>query len=194
MSNRTLLASSSRILGVVLALQLSACASDIEAEPAPPCDQLCQDSNALRAVREGMKLIYNLTLQGNPVGPQMEFIPCPQGGLAGVAGEATSNAEQGATEVSLTYGFQDCAYLRRDEEPEENHNLTLTGIITQQGVIAVQPSVTTALLMSSEALTLTGTVYDPPIPYSADACELSLSQSGDDLSGTICGRPAGVDL
>ena len=84
--------------------------------------------------------------------------------------------------------------MRRDEEPEENHNLTLTGIITQQGVIAVQPSVTTALLMSSEALTLTGTVYDPPIPYSADACELSLSQSGDDLSGTICGRPAGVDL
>jgi hypothetical protein len=58
----------------------------------------------------------------------------------------------------------------------------------------VQPSITTALLMASDSLTLTGTVYDPPISYSADACALELSQSGDDLSGTICGRPAGVDL
>ena len=66
---------------------------------------------------EGMKLIYNLTLQGKPVGTQMPFVPCPQGGLASVAGVATSNAEQGATEVNLTYGFQDCNYLRRDEEP-----------------------------------------------------------------------------
>ena len=70
MSVRTLLHSSSRVLGIAGALHLCACASDIEAEPAPPCDQLCQDSNALRAVREGMKLIYNLTLQGKPVGSQ----------------------------------------------------------------------------------------------------------------------------
>jgi hypothetical protein len=179
---------------MLLALGANACASEIEAEPAPPCDQECQDANALRAIRESMKLIYNLTLQGNPVGPQDEIIPCPQGGFARVFGEASSNSMQGATMVRLAYVFQDCSYLRRDEDPEENHDLTMTAVIGQEGTIAVQPSATTALLIASEAVTLSGTIYDPPITYTVEACELLLSQTGSDLSGTICGREAGVDL
>jgi len=182
------------LLIVLGALPLTACASEIEAEPSPPCDQACQDGNALRAVRESMKLIYNLTLQGNPVGMQDEVIPCPQGGFARVFGTATSNSMQGATEVELAYAFQECSYLRRDEDPGENHDLVMTGLIGQKGTIAVQPSATTALLIASESITLSGTIYDPPIEYAIESCALLLSQTGSDLSGTICGRVAGVDL
>jgi hypothetical protein len=179
---------------MLAALSLSGCASELEAEPSPPCDQACQDGNAIRAVRESMKLVYNLTLQGNPVGMQDEISPCPQGGFARVAGTATSNSMQGATEVELAYVFQACSYLRRDEDPGENHNLVMTGVIGQKGTIAVQPTATTALLIASESITLSGTVYDPPIEYAVEGCELLLSQTGNDLSGTICGRAAGVDL
>lgn len=173
---------------------LGGCASELEAEPSPPCDQACQDGNALRGVRESMKLVYNLTLQGKPVGPQDAVLPCPQGGFARVFGEAYSNSMQGATEVRLAYAFLDCSYLRLDEEPGENHNLVYSGLIFQQGTIAVQPSATTALLITSESFTMKGTVYDPPIEYVAESCPLLLSQTGNNLSGTICDRAAGVDL
>src|SRR5262249_1787750 len=64
---------------------------------APPCDQKCADGNAIRAYREMLKLMYNVTLQGKPVGPQDQTAPCPLGGTARVFGNATSNALQGAT-------------------------------------------------------------------------------------------------
>jgi hypothetical protein len=163
-------------------------------EPSPPCEQECQDANALRALRETLKLVFNLTLQGNPVGAQDESTPCPTGGSARVFGQATANAIQGAIEVDLTYEFMDCAYLQRDEDPDENYNMTFAGSVLQQGTIAVQPSVTTALNMSSEALTLFGNVYDPPLEYREEACPVRIGQNGNQVSGTICGREAGVDL
>ncbi len=51
---------------------------------------------------------------------------------------------QGATLVDLTYQFASCKYIERDDEPDENYAITLNGTITQQGVIAVQPSATSA--------------------------------------------------
>jgi hypothetical protein len=48
--------------------------------------------------------------------------------------------------------------------------------------------------MSSEALTLSGTVYDPPISYLGEACALQVGQSGSNVTGTLCGRSAGVDF
>ena len=58
-----------RVLGLVMALVAAGC-SDEQADPSPPCDEECQDSTAARALRETMKLVYNITLQGKPVGPQ----------------------------------------------------------------------------------------------------------------------------
>src|SRR5262245_58145120 len=61
----------SRLSTVALPLTfLLAC----QAEPPepPPCDDACTDGIALRSVRETMKLVYNLTLQGNDVGEQDE--------------------------------------------------------------------------------------------------------------------------
>jgi hypothetical protein len=177
----------------LLALAASGCA-DEQAEASPPCEQKCQDKSAVRALRETMKLVYNITLQGNPVGPQDETTPCPLGGSAHVFGTATSNAKFGSTEVDLTYELQACHYLSRDEEPGENYDMTVTATVTQTGTLAVQPTATTALVMQSAAVTLSGNVYDPPIDYSADACAVELGQDGNQLSGTICGREVGLDL
>jgi hypothetical protein len=178
---------------LVFAWLLFGCGSE-QADPAPPCEQQCKDDNAVRAIRETMKLVYNLTLQGNPVGAQDELTPCPHGGGARVWGEATSDSMQGATFVDLSYQFANCKYIERDDEPDENYAITLNGIITQQGTIAVQPSATSALIMKSEALSLSGTVYDPPLPYEESDCVVELGQSGSKISGTICGRLAGANL
>ena len=169
------------------------CGSE-QTDPSPPCGQECKDGNAVRAVRETMKLAYNLTLQANPVGAQDEITQCPQGGGARISGEATSDSMQGATRVNLTYQFLDCRYIERDDEPDENYAITLNGTITQEGVIAVQPSATSALIIRSDALSLAGTVYDPPLAYDETDCVLELGQSGNNVSGTICGRIAGADL
>ena len=148
----------------------------------------------MRALREGMKLIFNIKLQGKPVGEHDEMANCPQAGKARVFGTATSNAEQGATEVDLTYAFTDCKYVHADEAPAENYQMTATGSITQSGIIAVQPSATTALLFHSDALSLDGSLYDPPLFYQAHDCALDLAQSGNDLNGTWCGRQVGLVL
>lgn len=165
-----------------------------EPEPSPPCRDECMDGIALRSLRETMKLAYNLTLQGNDVGEQDETTDCPLGGSARVFGTATSEPVHGATEVDLTYELRSCAYIERDEEPEESYEMTIDGVITQTGIMAVQPTATTALLMQSDAVTLDGNVYDPPREFHEADCVVDLAQNGNDLSGVFCGREAGVDL
>ena len=182
-----------RVLVLAAGLSLSGC-SDPQAEPSPPCDQECQDRTAARALRETMKLVYNITLQGNPVGPQDETTPCPLGGKARVFGQATSNAKFGSTEVSLTYELAACHSLSRDEEAGENYDMVVTGSVSQTGTLAVQPTATTALVMQSAAITLEGDVYDPPIGYSIAACAVDMGQDGNQLLGTLCGRQFGVGL
>ena len=56
------------------------------------------------------------------------------------------------------------------------------------------PPVTTSLVMQGWAVALVGNVSDPPIDYAADACAVELGQSGNQLSGTLCGREFGVGL
>jgi hypothetical protein len=77
-----------------------ACTED--PERVPPCDARCEDGIAARALRETVKLAYNLTLQANPVGDQDESTDCPLGGRVRVFGHATSNPEQARPEVDLT--------------------------------------------------------------------------------------------
>src|SRR5689334_14405646 len=96
----------------LLLLTLTACGSKVsDPPPPPPCDEECKDEIALRALRETTKLAFNLTLQGKPVGEHDRSTPCPLGGTARVAGVATSNAVQGATEVKLVYVLAACGYL-----------------------------------------------------------------------------------
>ncbi|MBK6463272.1 MAG: hypothetical protein IPF92_20040 [Myxococcales bacterium] len=183
------------LLSLVAALTSSACgtSSAVEAGP-PPCDQACQDNGAARAVRETMKLVYNLTLQGKPVGRQDATVDCPNGGRARVYGEATSNADQGTTAVTLTYELAACAYTQRDDDVDETYAMTLSGTLTQVGVLAVQPGSSTALVMKSPSLALGGTVYEPAIAYRGESCVVAFTQNGNRLSGTVCGRPVGLDL
>jgi len=163
-------------------------------DAAPGCDASCRDATALRALRDAIKLVYNVTLQGKPVGAQDQTTPCPLGGSAHVFGQATSNADLGTTNVELTYVFVQCAYSETQSDPAQTFQMTLTGTVTESGTIAVQPSATTSLQFQSDAMTLSGTVEYPTIPYDENACVVVLGQIGSDLSGTLCDRPAGVML
>jgi hypothetical protein len=182
-----------RSLVLLLAFGALACGAE-DPPPSPPCEQQCQDNVAVRALREMMKLAYNLTIYTNPVGPQDETTPCPQGGQVRVFGEATANTLQGANIVSLTYTFSSCGHIERDDEARENYDMTLEGEVAQQGTMAVQPTSTTALVIYSASMTMSGTVYDPPLEYRAEACEVLLGQDGNNVSGSLCGRIAGVDM
>lgn len=177
------------LFGALLGL---ACTED--PEPVPPCDARCEDGIAARALRETVKLAYNLTLQANPVGAQDETTECPLGGSARVFGTATSNPVQGATEVDLTYELDRCAVIEIDEEADESYQMIVHGTLTQIGIMAVQPSATTALVMRSDAMSLGGYVHDPPREYVALDCAVELGQNGNDLAGLLCDRPVGVDL
>lgn len=183
----------SRLIASLVALSCAACGAQ-DPPKAPPCERECQDAVALRALREMAKLVYNLKLQGQPVGPQDATTPCPLGGQARVFGEAYSNALQGSTEVELSYVFETCRYLSRDDEPGENYDMTLDGTLSQVGTLAVQPTASTALVMASESMSFEGSVYDPPLPFSEVECPVSLGQSGNSLAGFICNREAGLEL
>lgn len=185
----------SRLALVASCLVALASCGDSGARPAPPpCDAKCYDQIALRAIRESMKVAFNLTLQGKPVGAHDVTAPCPLGGRARVFGTATSNADQGSTFVDLTYVADECVILEVDDEPKENYRVTLSGTITQKGVLAVQPTSTSALSISSASVTLRGTVFEPAVPYEAVGCPLTVGQNGNRLTGTLCGREVAVDL
>lgn len=141
-----------------------------------------------------MKLVFNLTLQGKPVGAHDVTVPCPLGGQAHIFGTATSNPTQGSTEVKLTYALDACTLLQRDKDAEENYRLVVGGTFRQEGTLAVQPTATTALSIKGSDVSLVGTVYDPPIPYEERGCEVLLSQTGSRLSGILCGRDTTTDL
>ena len=175
------------------AAAVAGCSADDEPGAAAPCEATCQDAIALRAVRETMKFMFNITLQAQPVGAQDVTEDCATSGSAHIFGQASSVPEQGATLVDLTYDFDDCGYLERDDERDENYSVTISALLTQRGTLAVQPSATTAIVIESDSLTLSGTVSDPPIDYSVAQCAFTLAQNGDELSGTICGREAGID-
>jgi hypothetical protein len=182
-------------VGLVVAatLVVTGC-SGASASPSPPCDQTCMDQTALLSLRDAVKLIYNLTLQGNPVGPQDATFACPLGGGAHVFGTATSNAVQGATNVNLTYVLAQCAYSQQDPDATQNFDMTVNGQLTENGTLAAQPSSTTALEIDSSSMDLTGTVYNPPLDYDERACSITVSQNGNNLSGLLCGRQVGLVL
>ena len=184
------------LVAAALAVGAAGCASDVAPAAAapPPCDQLCKDGIVLRGLREQMKLVFNLTLQGKDVGAHDYTVPCPLGGQARIYGTATAEPIQGATIVDLTYDIQACTVLERDDDVDENYQLTVTGVITQKGTLAVQPTSTTALAIQAEKMTITGTIYDPPEPYDVTDCKVTLSQSGNNLTGFLCERTASVDL
>jgi hypothetical protein len=164
---------------------------------APPCDQSCQDGVALLGLRSAMKFAYNYKIATQPVGAQDAMTPCysedgSHGGTVHIFGDASVNAIQGASIVSLSYDFQNCLFSAPpDPTADQNFSLTLTGLITEQGTLSVQPTATTALDLESDSVSVSGTVYDPAVQYSASDCALSVLQSGNAVSGALCGRNAG---
>lgn len=176
---------------------LVACGAGAKPDPPPPCDQVCQDGVGLRGLRETMKLAFNLLIQGRPVGAQDAMTNCRSsdgsaGGTVHVFGEATANAVQGSSFVDLEYDFERCAYsVPPSAIANQNYALVVTGRVTQRGTLAVQPSATTALLIESDAVSLSGTVYDPPLEYELSDCKLSVAQQGNSVAGSLCGRNAG---
>jgi hypothetical protein len=178
-----------------VALSLVAgCSSSASDELPPTCSLHCEAATAVRAVRETMKLVFNLSLQGNPVGEQDETVACPDGGSAHLTGQASADSERGTTKVGLAYDFQDCRYEQLSSHPSSSYALSITGRVQQSGVLAGPAQTTTALVLESEILTLQGTLYDPPLEYHAEECVLSVIQEGDRVSGTLCDLVVSVDL
>jgi hypothetical protein len=173
------------------------CGAGPRPAPAPPCDQACQDGVALLGLRSAMKFAYNYKIATQPVGAQDAMTPCysedgSQGGTVHIFGDAEVNAVQGASLVSLSYDFENCLFSAPpDPTADQNFSLTLTGVVTEQGTLSVQPTATTALDLESTAVSVSGTVYDPPVPYSVSDCALSVLQNGNAVSGALCGRSAG---
>jgi hypothetical protein len=141
-----------------------------------------------------MKLVYNLSLQGNPAGEQDERVACPSAGVARLTGSASTDPERGTTKLDLTYAFEGCRYEQHTSEPSESYALAVTGTVLQRGVLAGPAQTTTALVLESDALTLQGTVYDPPLHYRAEECELAVTQEGERVSGKLCELAVSVDL
>jgi hypothetical protein len=160
--------------------------------PPPPCDQTCRDGIALRALRETMRVAYNMELMGRDVGPQDGTYPCLMGGTAHVFGTATSNAAQGSTFVDLTYVFADCLHVAvPNPTADRNYQMGLNGTATENGVIAVQPTATTALHIHSDSMTFLGRVDDPPVDYNQTDCLVDVMQDGSVVSGFFCDGTAG---
>lgn len=178
------------VAGSLGASPITGCSAPGPTPAAPVCDQACKDGTALRALRLTIKLGFNLALQGKPVGMQMANTPCPEGGSAKVSGTATSNSTQGTTDVDLVYLFDNCAYLQQQDVSAESYHFTFSGTITERGTLAAQSNATTALVFKSDAVSMAGTVSDPPLDYVAKDCPLVVTQNGNVVSGTICGRPA----
>ena len=109
-------------------------------------------------------------------------------------GTATSNAAQGATRVSLSYELDRCGFASFDADSARNYSVVISGTMTQDGTLAVQPTATTALVLKSERLDVTGTVSSPPVSYAIAACGLAVGQDASRLAGTLCGRAVGVAL
>jgi hypothetical protein len=169
----------------------SGCGAGNAPAPPPPCEQDCQDNIALRALRESMRLAYNILLQGKPVGKQDQRAPCPLGvGTIHIFGNADSNDLLGTTTVDLTFDYQNCKTSRVHATPERNYTLVLTGAVTEKGVLVMSTG-TTALTIQSAAMTFQGTVHDPMLPYDQVDCEVTATQDGNNVSGSVCGRTAG---
>ena len=204
-----------RVIGIVLVAGLLGlvivplgCSNAGPSPAAPACDQACLDAVAVRAFRETLKQVYNGALQSKPVGAQDAVYKCtPLGGTAHVTGTATANPKLGTTTVNLTYVLDHCRYVAVDTDPTQNYDITLSGTTIETGIIAVQPGTTTALAFTSDAMTFSGNVYSPPVPYPAGApampdaaplpaaaCSVQLAQNGNQLSGMVCGRTAGLTL
>ena len=192
---------------VVVVASIGGCASQ-SPPTSPPCEQDCKDGVALRALRETIKYAFNLIVQNQPVGPQDGSIELPLGGKARVFGVATADLLQGVSNVDLTYEFTNVHNLHKDDTPEQNYDVIVDGTLTQKGIIAVQPSSTTALTIETAAqdsgsegstgISIVGDVYDPPIHYEAgidgSRCTVAATQNGNNVSGYFCGRKAGFSF
>ncbi|HEU4534124.1 MAG TPA: hypothetical protein VFS00_08400 [Polyangiaceae bacterium] len=169
------------------------CGGDDDAAAEPPtCDQACKDGAAMRGLRETLKFAFNLTVQGRPPGEHDRTVACAFGGTVRVHGRVTAEAEFGSNDVNLTYELTDCAALQYDEEAPDNYNyqLAFTGVVLQQGTMAVQPTAKTVLYMSSAALSFSGTVNEPPLAYEEPFCTLTIAQTLENVLGNICERQA----
>ena len=141
-------------------------------------------------MRLTLKAVFNHASNGAPIGDLDATTDCPGGGTAHVVGTTSSTAAQGGTTIDVTYDLAACLYGETSLTATKTFAVSSTGKITEQGMLGVQPGATTTLTFAGTGLTLTGTVYDPPLSYSTQMCSLSATQTGNAVSGVLCGRPA----
>jgi hypothetical protein len=140
-------------------------------------------------------------------------------GSARIFGTAVSNTQQGMTKVDLAYEFLSCLVTSVEATPERNYDLSLKGTVTEVGALSALSTSPNALKIATlgasppdggadaggedagdeggadagafSTLSFNGTVYDPPVEYHENVCEILAMQNGNNVSGWICGRIAG---
>jgi hypothetical protein len=178
-------------------LALASCSGPSTPEPPPPaaCAQDCQDAVVVRALRETIRIAFNLGLQGEPVGEQDKTLPCPEGGKVHITGTATTDASTGTNIIDLTYDFAGCRAIKTLSGRDGTYDITWTGVVVESGKISNLSGSTTALVFSCDSLVFTGNITDSAPPLAVeDACKLTLTQDGSTLSGTLCGRKTGFSF
>jgi hypothetical protein len=193
------------ILALAIACS-SGCAISASPPPTPTCDQACQDGVAIRALRNGMAVVYNKAFP-QPIpkgvtppegfvppplvlpGPQDLHVPCDATHVVHLFGDATSDPNQGVTFVSLTYDVAGCvADNQNDPTPEQNYTLEIAGTLTEIGTLGGNN--TTAVVIRGDSVAFSGSVFHPAYEY-VETCELDLVQNGNNVSGRLCGRTVG---
>jgi hypothetical protein len=177
------------------ALALVGCGSSTPPPlPSATCDTACADGVVLYALRQTMQFVYNEALQGQPAGAQDAGGECLTG-TAAVGGIAVPDGGVGSVGVSLSYELAACQLLRKNTTPGHNYDLTFAGTVSEEKTIAVLLNTSTmTLAIKSDALSFSGTVYDPPMHYEGSNCVVDVTQNGNDVTGTICGRQAGFSF
>jgi hypothetical protein len=138
-----------------------------------------------------MRYVYNQTLPGSPVGMQDASANCLMNSTVQISGDAGSNPDQGATIVDLSFVFDSCFYgPAKSATHDRNYKMKLTGTVTERGILSLQPTSTTSLVIRGDDFSFEGTVDDPAVDYRETGCAVDVAQNGNAVSGTLCGRPA----
>lgn len=153
------------------------CKDDSVSSSSNGCDQNCKDQNTAYGVAHVFYFIWNQNIAGSPSGTKDFTVNGPQGGSIHVTG--STGYSSGINTCHLVFDMTDCKGL------DEHYSLTFNGVVSIDGTFS---SGYKALGFTSPSLKFQGTVgKDANAPVN-ETCAISINETTDHMSGTICGR------
>jgi hypothetical protein len=166
------------ILATIVMVVFSSCGSPSEPEG---LDQETQDAFVAYGFVNSYKFIWNQNIAGTPVGYKDITVPGPQGGTVHIFGTKGYSSSTGINTVDLTLEMTNC------KNSNVSYELTFTGTMICSGSWS---STYRAMGYSSDELSYLGTVDNENTCIEVgDVGPVSITETQNGLSGTICGRP-----